>query len=846
MSRLIALALISLAPCLDATADTIDFQREIAPILNRHCIGCHGPDKREGGLDFTRPESAIRRGDSGRSSVVPGKPSSSELLRRVTTSNVDERMPLEASPLGNDEVDSIRRWIEEGAVWADDRPIGSRHWAYVQPTRPGLPPLDDYSWCANEIDCFVLDRMQNAGLAPSKPAEPAQLLRRLYLDLTGLPPSIDDVDAYLANTSPHAYEQAVDRLLSSPHYGEKWSRYWLDLARYADSNGFQADQLRDSWAYRDWVIDAMNADMPFDQFTIEQIAGDCLPNATVRQRIATGFHRTVTCNVEAGVDPEENRTNQVVDRVNTTATTWLGSTFACAQCHNHKYDPISQREYYELFAFFNNTPREVELGDGNVSFDFIGPTMELPQDAATEKRHARLQRELEQLRRQKAEKTRAAATEQASWERATLDQRSESTGTSLPTDIVDILMSDDRSPEQTHRLKSFYLDTLPEIRDLKRRIGKLSEQVKSLQPATTLVMVELESPRATNLFIRGEFLNKGPKVEPKTPSFLHTWPSGAPKNRLGLARWLVAKDNPLTRRVIVNHWWKEFFGAGLVRTPEDFGTRGQPPTHPKLLDWLADELLRQRWSMKSIHRLIVTSATYRQDSRSRSDHLDRDPNNQWLARAPRLRLSAELIRDNALAISGLLCREMHGEPNYPPQPPNLWRQIGRNEPKYVVSEDARRFRRGTYVIWRRAAPYPSFVNFDATDRASCVADRSRTNTPMQALTLLNDQAFVECAQALATRIVIETRPLKSLREKAVFAFRTCLARTPRENEMAELLDLYAQQRSRFMSSKDAAESLLKRAGRVSSTISTEQAVPWACWYYLSSVLLNLDETITKN
>ena len=727
-----------------------------------------------------------------------------------------------------------------------NEPIRSQHWAYIQPVRPELPSLDDYSWPANEIDCFVLDRMQGVGLAPSKPAEPAQLLRRLYLDLTGLPPSIDDVDAYLANSSPDAYERVVDRLLSSPHYGEKWSRYWLDLARYADSNGFQADQLRDSWAYRDWVIDAMNADMPFDQFTIEQIAGDCLPNATVRQRIATGFHRTVTCNVEAGVDPEENRTNQVMDRVNTTATTWLGSTFSCAQCHNHKYDPITQREYYELFAFFNNTPREVELGDGNVRFDFIGPKMELPRDAATEKRHARWKRKLEQLRRQLADETRAAVTEQASWERAALDQSNESTDTSLPTDVVDILMSDDRSPEQSQKLRSFYLGTLPGIIDLQRRVDKLREKVRSLVPSTTLVMVELDSPRATNLLIRGEFLNKGPRVEPKTPSFLHAWPSDAPRNRLGLARWLVSEDNPLTRRVMVNHWWKEFFGAGLVRTPEDFGTRGQRPTHPGLLDWLADELLRQRWSMKSIHRLIVTSATYRQDSRSKTDHLDRDPNNDWLARGPRHRLSAELIRDNALAISGLLCREMHGEPTYPPQPPNLWRQIGRNEPKYVVATGDRRYRRGTYVIWRRAAPYPSFVNFDATDRASCVADRSRTNTPMQALTLLNDQAFVECAQALATRIVVETRSLRSDRARAVFAFRTCLARTPRESELTELLDLYDQQKRRFGKSTDAAESLLKQARRVSSEIDTEQAVPWASWFYVSSVLLNLDETITKN
>jgi hypothetical protein len=541
----------------------------------------------------------------------------------------------------------------------------------------------------------------------------------------------------------------VDRLLASPRFGERWAVPWLDEARYADSNGYQADQLRELWPYRDWVVKALNGDMPFDRFVTEQIAGDLLPGATLEQKIATGFHRTVTCNVEAGVNPEENRVNQVFDRVNTTATVFLGLSFECAQCHDHKYDPVSMSDYYRLFAYFNNTPLEVERPKGaGVQYELAGPMMALP--------------------------------------------------------------------------------------GMTGKAGK---------PLTTLVMAELDQPRETHVLKRGNYQTPGPKVSVGTPESLHPLSKDQPPNRLGLARWLTSRDNPLLARVTVNRWWAELFGRGLVGTVEEFGSQGELPTHPELLDWLALEFMDSGWNMKHVLRLIATSATYAQSSKVPPLLQERDPDNRLLARGPRFRLRAEMIRDAALAASGLLSYKSGGPPVMPYQPAGLWKTVGRNAPVWTENTNEDRFRRGVYVIWRRAVPYPSFVTFDAPDRSSCVVKRSRTNTPLQALTLLNDPAYVEMALALAQRIELEC-PSVDDRDRARFAWQLALTRSPTSEETETLLTLFRAKRDDFTANPAKARELIAGIKGVPAATGLD-AIRLAAWFHVANVLLNLDEAITK-
>lgn len=704
-----------------------------------------------------------------------------------------------------------------------------RHWAYVRPERPAIPEVREAAWPKNAIDDFVLARLERKGFHHAPEASRERLLRRVYLDLIGLPPSVDEIDAFLADARPDAYERVVDTLLASPRYGEHWARHWLDLARYADSNGFQADQLRESWAYRDWVIDAFNADMPFDRFTIEQLAGDLLPNPTLAQRIATGFHRTVTCNVEAGVHPEENRVNQVLDRVNTTGTVWLGTTIGCAQCHDHKYDPFSQTDYYRLFAFFNNTPIEVEnpLGNKGVRFDFYGPKLELPLTDEQRRDRAELER-----RRAKLD---AAYRDQLACVAARPD---------LPPRIRRVLGSKKRNKKQVRQVDAYLSKHEPTASKLAREIAKLDKRIRRLDPHTTLVMVEMDEPRTTHVLERGNYLRPREAVEAGTPAALSPWNDSWPKNRLGLARWIVDPANPLTARVTVNRWWSQFFGHGIVRTEEDFGTQCEPPTHPKLLDWLAVELVESGWSMKRLHKRIVMSATYRQSSRiTAAEQAEMDPDNLWYARGPRFRMSAEMIRDCGLAISGLLSTKMGGPPVYPPQPAGLWRQTGRNEPKYVASTGEDRFRRGIYVIWRRAAPYPSFVNFDGPDRSACHPKRSRTNTPMQALTLLNDEAWVEMALGLAQRVLVE-RPKAAVDERIVYAFRLCTGRRPSDKEIGILRRVVQRESRRLTPDRRAAKAIVEGTAGFRPRAGVDRG-ELATWFFAANVLLNLDETITK-
>jgi len=1044
-------------PAADKPAgETVDFAGDVFPILMSRCAYCHGPDEQEGQLRVDARAKVFGGGVSG-PSVVKGKPEESILYQRVAGLGDEDRMPADDDPLSDEQIALIKKWIEQGAPWPDG--VGEdvaidKHWAYEKPVRPELPEVEHKAWPRNPIDHFVLAKLEAEGIEPAPPADKAKLLRRVYLDLTGLPPSVEQIDAFLADESEDAYERVVDRLLASKHYGERWARPWLDAARYADSNGYQADQYREVWPYRDWVIDAMNADMPFDQFTIQQIAGDLLPDASVQQKIATGFHRQTTCNVEAGVDPEENRVNQILDRVNTTGTVWLGSTIECAQCHNHPYDPFNQKDYYRLYAFFNNTPMEVKH-TSRTTYDFYGPKMDVPLEGDVTDKQRALKKKFEQARRGYEQRMDELIANQDAWEEKILakwkqqKQRAETekspwqvvdvvefkssggashevlddgsvlisgarpdkdtytlvakTGLSkitafklealtdpslpgkgpgrhhperpnfvlhefdvkarpesappkdarpvklhsawadysqskygvsgaidgdpktgwaihqefhkphvatfrtvepagfedgtvlhitmpqnhggtrtlgrfrisvcegeppaaesppeqrIPDAIVDIIQTPPASRDEAliDKLREYYLTRQPDLMKLEDELESLKEQLGEESAATTLVMVEMDKPRQTRMFRRGDFLSPMDKVTPGTPASLHPLPGqdSGQVNRLNLARWLVSDENPLTARVQVNRWWSQIFGRGLVRTVEDFGTQADPPSHPQLLDWLAVEFMHPSvsfsrsgnedesanpWSMKHIHKLIVMSATYQQDSRITPQLLKRDPNNVLLARGPRFRLAAEAIRDNALSISGLLSRKLGGPPVYPPQPSGIWRHVGRNAPKYKTDTGEDRYRRGIYVIWRRSAPYPSFVNFDAPDRAACVVGRTRTNTPLQALTLLNDEAYVEMSWAFARRIATEPKEMNN-RERIVWAWRTAVGRRPKDAEADYLLSIYQQQQERFTQDAAAASKLIDKQ-QVPEGVQQDEL---AAWFYVANILLNLDETITK-
>ncbi len=997
-------------------ADDIDFNRDIRPILSENCFHCHGQDAegRKGDLRLDLEDEAKKMLE-GHVAISPKSREKSKAWELINSEDSEDLMPPPKSKrsLTAEEIELLGKWIDSGANYAP-------HWAYIPPTR------NDADRGPAAIDRFVAERLRKEELQALPEADRRTLLRRVSLDLTGLPPTPAEIADFLADSSGTAYEKVIDRLLKSPRFGERWARPWLDAARYADSNGFQADQLRDSWAYRDWVIDALNSNMPFDQFTIEQLAGDLLPNATLNQKIATGFHRTVTCNVEAGVHPEENRYNQVVDRVNTTGTVWLGTTLACVQCHDHKYDPFTMKDYYGIFAFFNNTPLEVENPSGKgVSFNFYGPKMALPVDEKTKQRKIELKSQIANLETKRKSmmsdgtsgreawesRMRLAAKDSAKWHplkisnfRSTGDETvkilddqsvlitgrlpgtahyeitcetdlsgitafklealthdelpgkgpgrgdaertnfilsefevhagdgkssmpielvavqadfsqgnwsvegaidgdpktgwaiapefhkdhwaifrtaqacgSEVGGTILnftldqnygrgrtlgrvrlmafvgdpiaiemPTGITKILQIPEkkRSKKQQTELDAYYVKTNPELQKLETGLTRAKKQLGALPDPSTLVMIEMDKARETHVMKRGNYLSPGDKVTAATPASLNPFPASLPKNRLGFAKWLMAPENPLVARVTVNRWWAELFGNGLVRTIEDFGTQSTPPSHPELLDWLAAEFLDSGWDMKHIIKTIVLSDTYRRDSKVPKILAEKDPENRFYARGPRFRMSAEMIRDNALSVSGLLSTKMHGPPIMPYQPPGLWRQTGRNEPKWIEAKDENRFRRGVYVVWRRAAPYPSFVNFDGPDRSSCVVKRPRTNTPLQALTLMNDPAYVEMALALAGRIIRE-QPGTKIEKRIGYGFELVLGRQPNSQERSYLMEVFQERFQRLKNDPDTASELVASN---SKSIASNKDIPaneLAAWFYIAGILLNLDETINK-
>jgi hypothetical protein len=792
----------------------VDFTRDVRPILAR-CFRCHGPDDK---ARKARLRLDTRTGAT-RSAIVPGDPAKSELLARVTSPDPAVVMPppKSGSRLSPKEVATLRAWIAGGAPYA-------AHWSYVKPVRPAVPAVRDPQRANNPIDRFVLARLDREGLRPAPPADGLALLRRAAIDLTGLPPSVEMADAFLADRSPDAYEKAVDRLLASPAYGERWASSWLDLARYADSQGYANDPERTIWRYRDWVIDALNRNEGYDRFTIEQLAGDLLPGESNEPLIATGFHRNTLTNTEGGTSPEEFRSAAVVDRVNTTMQVWMGTTIACAQCHNHKYDPFSQKEYYQLYAIFNNT------ADRNSGDD--SPTLKVPF-TGHEADLAELEPRLVKARMNRDALTRKADAGQAAWEKS-VDRKK------LPKNIADILALPEakRKPAQKQALQAHHRSLTPGFPAAEAEARKLEAREKAISTTTPVLMEG--KPRQTNIHIRGNFLDKGEQVQAGLPAALPPAKGPGPLNRLALARWLVDEDNPLTARVAVNRLWEELFGVGLVATSEEFGLQGELPSHPELLDWLATEYIRSGWSTKRMLRLIVTSATYRQSSGASEAQYRGDPANRLLARGPRLRLSAEAIRDQALFAGGLLSAKMHGPPVQPPRPTfGLLAAFG-GTTDWTASPGEDRWRRALYTRWRRNAPYPSATTFDAPERTVCNVRRVRTNTPLQALVTLNDPVFVEAAQGLARRVA--ARPGGTL-ERVVYAFRLCLTRPPHEAEAQRLVALYETARKQL--SATPAKALDLASNPLGPLPAGANAVDLAAWTVVGNVLLNLDETLAR-
>jgi hypothetical protein len=821
----------TLATGASADDDPVDFNRDIRPILSNKCVFCHGPDEaeRQAGLRLDRADDALAdRG--GYAAVVPGDPDASELIYRVESGDELDVMPPPSvgKAVTPGEAALLRRWIEQGAAFAE-------HWSYATPTRPELPEVSDESWPTNPIDRFVLARIDAEGLGPSPEADREALIRRVSLDLTGLPPTPDEVDAFLADESADAYETLVDRLLASQAYGEHQARLWLDLARYADSAGYADDPGRTIWAYRDWVIDAFNANVPFDRFTVEQIAGDLLPEPSERQLIATAFHRNTMTNSEGGTDDEEFRNAAVVDRVNTTMTVWMGTSMACAQCHTHKYDPISQVDYFRLFAILNSTA-DADARDES-------PTLPLFTDEQ-EARKADWEREASTLREALSTLTPELRHAQLEWEQSFPEgPEPGSAEAKTPEAIRAILAIEpaDRTEEQAKAISDHFLSITPVLKSERDRLAELETK---LAPYTTVpIMRELPEGRrrATHVQRRGNFLDLGEEVKPGVPGSFHPLPDGEEPDRLGLARWLVSEENPLTSRVIANRCWEQFFGRGLVETSEEFGSQGDPPSHPELLDWLATELVRSGWDLKAFLKLLVTSSTYRQSSRVTPELVGRDPDNMLLARGPRFRLSAEMVRDQALFVSGLLSPKMYGPPVNPPRPETGLRAAFGSAIDRGTSEGQDRYRRALYTEWRRSNPYPSMTTFDAPNREICIVRRDRTNTPLQALVTLNDPVYIEAAQALARRMVLEGGD--SAEDHIRHAFRLCLARAPSRPELDRLLALYRDARSGFEADEDAARQMA--TDPLGPLPEGMEVADLAAWTVVGNVLLNLDEMFLK-
>ncbi len=1030
MSLFLALPLAASA----AETPRADFERDVLPLLKERCFTCHDGHKHISGLRLDVKARALKGGESGKPAVVPGDSAKSELIRRVTSSDDAVAMPFKDEHLSAAQVQTLRAWIDAGAAWPDalagDDP-SLHHWAFRPPIRPSILAVKDAKWPRNPIDAFVLARLEKEGLTPSPEADRATLIRRVTLDLTGLPPTIEEVDAFLNDRSPDAYDKVADRLLASPHYGERWGRWWLDAARYADSDGYEKDKPRFVWFYRDWVVNALNRDLPYDRFIIDQLAGDLLPNATQDDIVATGFLRNSMINEEGGVDPEQFRMDAMFDRMDAVGKGVLGLTIQCAQCHDHKFDPLTQKAYYRLFAFLNNDfeanvtvytreeqkkradvlrqIREVEDGlrkktpdwrermakweekakEGRPDWVVVQPEVEgestggqkylpladgsfLAQGYAPTKHTVRMKvktdvknvtafrmellndpnlprggpgrsiygtaalsefaveaevgGKVEKLKFAKAtadynppeapldpiyddksgkkrligpasfaidgDNDTAWATDRDPGRRNvpheivfTLDKPlADPDGTTLTFLITQngggwnsddnqnhnlgrfrlalttapgaeadpvppaarqilSLPRDKRTLEQDEAVFSCWRTTVAEWADANKRIEDLCKEHP--EGSTQLVLTPRDQPRETHVLKRGNFLKPGAQVDPGVPAFLNPLPAGAPLNRLTLARWLVDRQSPTTARSLVNRVWQMDFGIGIVATSEDLGLQSEPPSHPELLDWLAVEFMDQGWSLKKLQRLIVTSATYRQSSRTTPELRERDPDNRLLARGPRLRMEAEAVRDIALAAGGLLNPKIGGPPVHPPLPEFLFQPPASYGPKvWAADKGPERFRRSIYIFRFRSIPPPLLQTFDAPNGDFACVRRARSNTALQALMTLNQPDFLECARSLALRTLADGG--KTDDDRLVYAFRRCLARRPDADEMNTLRTLLAKEEGRFAAS-DAKPWELAAEDPANPPNLPEGATPAqaAAWTVVSRVLLNLDETITK-
>jgi hypothetical protein len=786
----------ALAAGATAAEKPVDFSREVRPILANYCFKCHGPDeaKREADLRLDTREVAVAdRG--GYKAIDVDEPAASALLARITSQDESERMPPVDSgmKLTDTEIETLRGWIDEGAPY-------DPHWSFRRVERPAVPIVNssDSSWPKHEIDHFVLQQLDEHKLRPSPEASRNTLIRRVHLDVTGLPPTPDEVDEFVRDEFPDAYERMVDRALASPHYGERWGRHWLDQARYADTNGYTVDSPRSMWPYRDWVIKALNDDMPFDKFTIEQLAGDLIPDHSREQLVATGFHRNTLINEEGGTDNEQFRVEAVVDRVNTTGAVWLGLTIACAQCHSHKFDPVTQREYYQLYTFFNNCE------DVNTK----APVLKVMTAEQTG--------QLADFDK----KIRAARARLAGYDARQAKRKAET------------VPGGDATAEDADSARTKLAAELASLREARKQF---------LAPIPdTMIMRETKTPRESHLLVRGDFLRKGEKVSAGTPAVLPPMPeSTGSRTRLDLARWLVDRRNPLTARVAVNRIWAHYFGQGLVETENDFGFQGTPPTHPELLDWLAAEFMAPAdgsasWSLKHIHRLILTSATYRQSSELCGAAKAADPLNKMLGRQARLRVDAEIVRDLSLAVSGLLNQELGGPSVYPPQPEGVY-AFTQRAMTWPTSTGPDRYRRGMYTFFMRSAPYPELTTFDAPVFNTTCTFRPRSNTPLQALTMANDATLVEASQALGKRIREHSADDD---ERFGFAYLLCFSRSPEPFEVKRLAAYLGQQRKDFAAAADDAR-------KFADVPASEEATDAAAWTAVARVLLNLDEFITR-
>lgn len=820
----------------------IDFAKQVRPIFMKYCAECHGPKEQKSEFRVDLGSKLLEGGNSG-AAIEPGKPDESLLLKSLLGADDVVAMPPKDPKPTQEEIELIRKWIAEGAKVPPDESlpaaekVKSDHWSFQPIVRPPLPEVKQADWVRNPIDRFVLARLEAEGMTPSPEAGRTTLLRRVSLDLTGLPPSAAEMDLFLNDREPGAYERAVDRLLASVHYGEHLGRRWLDLARYADSNGFTIDSAREIWKYREWVIDALNQDISFDRFALEQLAGDMLPEATLSQKVATGFHRNTLFNEEGGTDDEQFRVETVVDRVSTTSAVFLGLTLGCAQCHDHKFDPFSQREFYQLYAFFNGAdepkleiPTKQQLDNGD---------WELAQ---------KLRKELAAEQKKFDEQRPAFREAAAAW----AGLRTPEERKKLPEMVVVVLnMPLDKRGDEDWKYLTDHYQTIPEASEkfpILKTIEELQKKIPKFQ--TTLVMQERAQPRETFVQIRGDFLRKGVAVEPLVPAVLNPLPDRETErkyNRLDLAKWLTAGENPLTARVTVNRFWQQFFGKGLVETENDFGTQGTLPTHPQLLDWLAEEFeqpteltgtaIDHPWGIKRILRLIVCSATYRQSSRMRTEYQEKDPLNHLLSRQNRLRLPAESIRDSALTASGLLSEKVGGPSVFPPQPEGVFDLTQVNK-GWKVSEGEDRYRRAIYTYLWRSSPYPGLTVFDFPEANVTCTRRNRSNTPLQALTLANDQVFIELSRGMAERVIKEGGPDDSA--KIDWIYRRALSRLPESEERGRLEGFVRESRNLFERDEPSAVELLGGTAGDPATL-VERAV----WTNVCRAVMNLDEFITR-